>query len=212
MNRIIPLMLALAAGCSSTSVGGDVDGTRAGRAKSAVFDRVSYSAFGFSVEATVLLLSDIPDACEMVNDVVDVRESDCVDACTDWVAIADDHLGRDDYWWTVAILNPYDDDVGTYAINDDLDSEGDANAGFAALDFSELYDQDTCVDECNAGNDIVGFDDEQADAGSVVVDAYENNAEMKGSFELSFPGDDTLTGQYKAEHCQLEDFIAGLIF
>jgi hypothetical protein len=201
--------LALSTACSSTSVSGEVDGTRATGVRSAIFDTIRISGFGFEFESTVMMLSDIPNGCEAFEEITRVRTADCVDTCTDLGSIGDEFLGRDDYWAAYVVLNPYDDHIGTYAYDSGLQGEGEFTTTFSALDFSEIYNQESCEDECFANNDVISTDDEESDGGTVTIDAYENNVEMQGDFEIDFPGDEQLRGRFKAEHCNLEDLFSG---
>jgi hypothetical protein len=212
MNRIAPLLaLALASGCSPVSLSGNVIGTGVGNARTAVFDSVSYDVFGFTFEGIVLLMSDIPDSCEVIDDFTNVRPNDCVDQCADLGSIGDEYLGRDEYWWSVAVMNPYDDDTGVYAFDDSIDDAGDFTSSFSALDMADIYNTDACEEICRADDEPIQSDDRDVTGGTVTIDTFENNAEMKGSVDLSFPGDETISGKFKAEHCDLEDFIIGLI-
>ncbi len=213
MSRIPALTLfgaalALSTACSSTSVSGEVDGTPANGARSAIFDNIQF----FGIETTVLLISDMPDGCEVFEELTRVRVADCVDTCTDLGSVGDEFLGRDDYWVANIALNPYDDHIGTYAFDGGLNSEGEFSMTFSALDFSEVYNQESCEDECFANNELIGSDDEESDGGTITVDAFENNVEMTGDFEIDFPGDERLQGRFKAEHCNLEDLFTGGLF
>ena len=204
--------LALSTACSSTSVRGEVDGTPAVGARTAIFDTIEVNLFGFGFESTIVMLSDIPNGCEVFEELTRVRTADCVDTCTDLGSVGNDYLGRDDYWATYIVLNPYDDHVGTYVYDSGLQGEGEFTTTFSALDFSEVYNQESCEDECFANNALITMDDEESDAGTVTIEAFENNVELQGDFEIEFPGDESLRGTFKAEHCNLEDLFTGGLF
>lgn len=202
------LLFVLATACSSTTIGGEVDGDNIGGARSAVFDKFDI----LGTDVILMLVTDMPDGCAVLEDWADVRTGDCNDECEDLSRLGNEHLGREAYWWSGVFMNPYEEDVGTYAFDDEVDDDGEFAGFVSVMDFSDVYDEGTCIDECDAGNEPVATDEEDADGGSVTVDGFENNVEMKGSLELEFPGDETVSGRFKAEHCDLEGFLESLVF
>lgn len=207
--RWIPLVLTLSA-CGPASVSGVVDGQRVGGARSAIFDALELD-FGPIGEVNVLyvILTDVPNACDVYEDFFENIEPNCEDRCDDYTDIADEYLGRPEYWQInlVAVTNGSFEDDFDY---DEGQLDNDEFAlSFLRYDAEPLYDNDDCEDECLDG-DLLVPDEETGNGGDLEIVEYDSKDFVKGRFEVDMGGDEDLRGSFNAEYCNMAEWIPWL--
>jgi len=206
MQRPLLVTFGLALGltaCSPASISGEVGGEKVPAPADAAYDTYEFDIpFVGTVEIMALVISDAPDFCETWGQFADNVELDCAEQCEDWVRIAEDDLGKDAYY-NMTLYSTFDParPEGEYRMGGSLPAENEFTGAYTTHDTSHLYDQDGCVEWCEAGNPVVPNEESNPSGGSLTVDSFDrDNEQVRGSFELDF-GDDTVTGDFKARRC-----------
>ena len=202
--RALPLLLALAA-CGPASVSGSVDGERVGGARDAFYDELVID-LGPLGEFTfvAVFVSDIPDACQVFEEVFETIEPVCDDRCDEYIDIADTFgLGHDEYWALAMVFSADGSIDGEYDYDADL-SEDEFTAAISRYDTSVLQDAGTCEDACEDG-ELLLPDDEDGNSG--VAELERDGDELKGSFDIDLGGDDRLKGSFRATECDITDWF-----
>lgn len=198
---------AMTPGCENT-MNGSVDGDSVGAARDAIFDEVDVD-LGILGEYHLVMvyITGVPNACEAWEEMMDIQEPNCEDYCEEWGEFANDYLGANTYWNMTLNLWAGNDVEDEYD-QDDQPGEGEFTAVIDKWDVSALYDADECEDECEDSG-AIEEDDEAAENGDVEVTKYDHKDLVKGNYNLDFGNDDTVSGQFKATHCDmgLDDWI-----
>lgn len=198
--------IILITGCPNT-MSGTVDNETVGPARDAIFDISTVDIFGVEAAFITIVITGVPNACEVWDDFDDVDWSgDCDDYCEDLNAVATEHLIYDTYWNLTISLHAEDDNSveADYDQDDDF-GEDEFHASIENWDVSLLYDVDACEEECEDGDPVIDHsDDENAKSGTVIVSRYEHKDVIKGNYEIEFDSEDEVVkGQFKATHCDL---------
>ena len=186
-------------GCGG-SVKGTVDGRSVSGAQDALFDR--YELFGFDV--ALLWVTDAPDSCALFDEVFEVG-GDCEERCTELNDIAQTYLSGDEQWTLATTLRIDGDAEGTYTYDNDL-SVDTFNGEFFWWDVSLWQDPERCVDACQEWDELTSSDTESIAGGELIVSAADDET-FEGSFDLSFPGEDELSGTFTASRCDMADWL-----
>lgn len=194
------------AGCGDVRVDGTVNGQAVGGARSAIFGDIDFDVpFLGSIEFTSVILSDVPDACEVFTELIDAEAAadDCPAVCASFVQIADDHgLDPVEYWTLNLTVNTNDGAVGGFSFADLADETDEFTASFARVDGAQIADLARCESACEDGGLLLS-EDEVPDAGSLELAALEGE-ELPGELTLEFGGTDTLEASFEADPCDLE--------
>ena len=205
----IPLVLALSA-CGPASVTGVVDGERIGGARDAIFDTVELD-FGFLGEVNILvvILSDIPNSCEVYEEFFETIEPDCEERCDDYEKIAQDYLGAKEYWQinlTAVNRGSFEDD---YDYEEGQLENDEFQLNFLRYDAEPLYDTKACEDECLDGDLLVG-DQETGNGGELEITEYDSKDFVKGKFQVDMGGDEDVQGAFTADYCNMSEWLPWL--
>lgn len=207
MTRSLLVALTLCLGaCSPASVRGQIDGDNVGGARSAFFDTVDFD-FGVlgSIEYVVVAITDLPNGCDVLEDLYTTVEPTCDDVCDAYIDIVEDNkIKQDDYFILWMVANTEDGDEGEFDFDEELGDE-EFTASYSAFDAAPLYDAGDCEDECEDG-DLLDADIEDGKDGTLVIKKSDSDVVI-GNFDVDFGGDDRLTGSFKAEECDMSDWI-----
>ena len=206
MRTLHFLGLLFLTACGPASVSGHVDDERVGSARDAFFDVVEFDAGIFGeVNFLVVVISDIPDACEVYQDVFADAFQTCEDRCDDYTQLAEDALGKDSYWSTTLVAHSDGDFVREYDYDADLGSD-EFSLGFARLDATPMYDQDTCESSCEDG-ELLDADNETGNSGGLEIVEYVRDESVKGNFEVDMGSEEQLKGSFKAHKCDTSSWL-----
>lgn len=207
MRNLIVLTLALAA-CGPASISGKIDGETVASPRSAAFDEVTIDLGPLGeYKALTIFVTDVGDACQVFDDFYSNIEWGCDEQCEDWSRIAQDELGKDEYWsMSLTLVADPDRVEGEFAFADGLE-ENHFDGSLTRWDVSTLYDETTCVSTCQDGADVLGRRVADVTAGSVEVTAYESGEAFDGKFDVTL-SDDDLKGSFRATRCdQMSDWF-----
>lgn len=206
MRTITMLGLLFLTACGPASVSGRVDDVRVGSARDAFFDVVELDAGIFGeVNFLVVVISDIPDACDVYQDVFADAFQTCGDRCDDYTQIAEDALGNDSYWSTTLVAHSDGDFVREYEYDTDLGAD-EFTLGFSRLDTTPMYNQNTCESACEDG-DLLNADNETGNDGGLKIVDYVRDASVKGSFDVDMGSGERLKGSFKAHKCDTSSWL-----
>jgi hypothetical protein len=207
-HRLVLAVVVLGA-CSSNTISGTIDGESVSSARSAIFDEVELD-LGILGEYRVfqLLVTDIPDACAFYDRLTLVEPSlDCDATCIEYAGIADEYLGADDYYTLsmnirsdVLVEDTYDYDAG-------VDGNDTFSASYTAYDVAVISDANLCEDACEEADPLLGQDADAGQSGLVELTHRVEYAQLVGSYEVGFGGEDTVKGKFDAEFCDMGDWI-----
>lgn len=203
--RYLTLLAVLCGGCGSVRVSGTVDDRAIGGARDAIFDQVSVDVpFLGTYEATVLILTDFPDACEVLEDLYTVVVPGCEARCDDYLDLVELHnLTQDEAWSLGLVLNTSDEDTD-FTLSNDLQA-GTFTAGFTHYDTAPLLDEALCVETCQE-HDLLDGEYSSGRSGTLEL-TDQDDEQLRGSFELSLQDDDTLQGSFRASRCDMEQWL-----
>lgn len=204
------VLLAALSACGPASVSGVVDGQRVGGARSAIFDalELDFGPFG-EVNVLVVVLSDIPNSCDVFEDFFETIEPNCEDRCDEYTDIAQDALGAKEYWQMNLTA------VSTGSFEDEFDYEegqlenDEFNLNFLRYDAEPLYDSGDCEDECQDG-DLLVADQETGNGGDLEITEYDSKDFVKGRFQVDMGGDEDVQGSFTAEYCNMGEWLPWL--
>ncbi|MFT7521023.1 MAG: hypothetical protein ACI9MC_003174 [Kiritimatiellia bacterium] len=206
MRRTLILGLALAA-CNGANISGEVQGEPVRGARNAIFDQadVNIPLIG-SQKWLLLIVTDLPDACRVYTELADNVEFTCEESCEDLGRIAQQDLGADDYWTLnlTIIADPARVD-GTFT-QASVPGSNQFSGTFTRWQTAHLYDEATCLQTCQ-DKGALPSDTTSVGGGTTLVDKYESNDTLNGSFDLVLDGD-TIDGSFSAKPCpQLSDYV-----
>lgn len=206
---VAPLLAAaLLAGCGPASVSGMVDGDRIGGAVDAIYDtiEVDLGALG-EVNVMLLIVSDIPDSCQVFEEFYEDLNLSCEELCDNYVDTAEQYLGRKDYWALNLSLvsNGSFEDVYDYEEGSTLEDE-EFQLAFYKYDAEPLYDDDSCEDACE-DQDLLEPDQENGNSGELEIVEQDGDL-VRGRFEVDMGGDEGLRGSFTATECDMVEWLA----
>ncbi len=192
--------------CGPASVSGVVDGERVGSAQDAFFDVVEldFGIFG-EVNFLVVVLTDVPDACDVYQDVFAGNFQTCEDRCDTYVQIGEDTLGKDSYWSTTLIAHSDGDFIREYEYDEDL-GEDEFTLGFARIDTTAMYDQATCEEACRDG-ELLEADNETGNDGVLDIKDFVSGDSASGNFNVDMGNDEGLRGSFTAHECDTSAWL-----
>lgn len=197
--------LAMAA-CGPVSGGGVVNGDRIGGARSAIFDQLDVDILGFEYQETLVTVTDLPDACHLTEDLIDVVSDggDCDDLCDGYTDVAEEyHLTPRQYWSVTLSANTTDDEEGEFTFDRDLE-EGDFVGDLSWLDGETLFDRDRCESVCEDED----WNDEGEDGEDGELDIASNDGDqLQADVSVDFGGDDHVDLHFTAERCDMSDWF-----
>ncbi len=206
------LLWALAAaglwGCGPASVSGVVDGDSVGGARSAVYDTIEldFGAFG-EANFMVVMLTDVPDACEVFEDFYTKIEPNCEDTCDNYRDVAEEFLGSKSYWRTDLLVLANGSFETDYDYEEDVLGSDEFQLNFYRYDAEPLYDADACEDTC-LDSELLAPDRESGNGGRLEIVEFDSTDDfVRGKFEVDMGGDEDLRGSFRAEHCDMGDWI-----
>lgn len=201
MGRIAILAILSLTACG-VSVSGEVDGEPVGGAREAVFDEVEINLGPLGDFKTMaVMITDVKDSCRVYDTINDQTSVGCEARCADLSAVANEDLGADDYFQILLVLTADPDRVeGDFSFVGGVPGEDAFTGSFARFDVSALYDEQGCIDTCEAGNPIVESNPEDASGGALTVNGYESGEGIRGSFDLEF-GAESVDGSFNAKRC-----------
>jgi len=205
-GRMVGLALiaavAMTTGCVNT-MGGKVDGDQVGPARDAIFDQSEIDVFGYTRTVIYLVITGVPDACEVWDEFDDIEFDECDDYCEDLNAVATEYLHHNEYW-NLSVYLFAEDEVEIEYDQGDWLGEDEFTANLDLMDVTLIRDVDECEEECEDGDDIIAGEGEDAEDGNVIVDKFDSKDEIKGTYEIEFDSDDeVVSGNFKATHCDL---------
>ncbi len=194
-------------GCPNT-MNGKVDGDTVGPARDAIYDIAEVDFFGVEAAYVMIVITGVPNACEVWEDFDDVDWNDgCDDYCEELNEVAVEHLHHDFYWNLSISLHAEDDNSVEAEYDwDDEFGEEEFTASVERWDVSLLYDVDACEEECDDGDPVIDDDNgEDAEDGTVVISRYDSSDDIiVGDYEIEFDSaDEVVSGQFKATECDL---------
>ncbi|MCB9685010.1 MAG: hypothetical protein H6738_07695 [Alphaproteobacteria bacterium] len=202
---LVASVLALG-GCGPVSGGGSVDGERFGGGQSAIFDRFDFDFFGVDWEQTTIFLTDIPDACNTMEDMAEAftDANDCDDLCDNYQDVAEKrHLVSRRYWTMSVVVNTSDDREGSFDFDRDL-ADGDFVADFSWLDGEQAFDRDLCENACEDDD----FDDDSEDGEDGDLEILQHDSDLlEGDMQVDFGGDDSANMHFTADRCDMTDWL-----
>ncbi|MEQ1505663.1 MAG: hypothetical protein ABMB14_25745 [Myxococcota bacterium] len=203
--RIVPVVMALGA-CGPAHLGGQIDGEPVGGARDAFFDTLSVNLGPLGdYEATVVVVTDFPTACDVYDDLASTFELSCDALCDEYLDLAETyHLRQETYWSTIFTVNTSDEEVGTFDY-DPAVGEGEFSTAFYRYDGTDLFDADACEDACEDG-ELLQAEDEQGEDGELEIDRADSEL-IHGRFDVDFGGDDRLSGGFSARPCDTSDWL-----
>jgi hypothetical protein len=203
MRKNVISLLLLAAGCGPASLGGLVDGERVGGARDAVWDEVEvdWGPFG-EWSATTVLVTDIPNTCEVLDAMADAYEFDCEERCEEYLEVLETHhLGQERYFMLSIYADTSDGAEGSFSQDEEV-GEGEFNASFASWDVSVIADPDACEEACEEGELLEDESEEDTDGGELELGGFDGDI-LSGRFIVEFEGDEGVEGSFHAESCDL---------
>jgi hypothetical protein len=205
---VLAAALGLAA-CNDVDVDGTIDGQEVGGARSAIFGDIDFDIpFIGSIEYTAILLSDVPDACDVFTKMVDAEDAadDCEELCTSYLQIADEHdIEPEEYWSLQLTVNTNDGAVGSFDFSEIAGETDEFSAFFTRVDGTQIADQAACEAACEDG-ELLESEEEIPDDGTLEL-AEVDGDELPGEFTLEFGGTDLLEGSFDADPCDLESLF-----
>jgi hypothetical protein len=202
-NSLLSLLL-VAVGCGPASLGGVVDGERVGGARDAVWDDVEldFGPFG-EWSATTVLVTDIPNSCEVLDDMADAFEFDCEERCEEYLDVLERHnLGQDSYFALSIYADTSDGAEGSFGHDDEV-GEGEFDASFVRWDVSVIADPAACEEACEEG-ELLESESEEVDGGELELAGFDGDI-LSGRFTVEFGGDEGVQGSFHAASCDLGD-------
>ncbi len=200
----------LASGCGSeASLRGTVGGEEVSGARTAVFDTVGFELGGASFEATVLLVSDIDDACEVFEGLLDNTERECEARCGDYASLVDTYpLPGDSGYAFWMLANTSSGTLGDYSFAEPPVAAETFTGLYLDFDLSALEGTDACVAACEDGgpSSIVPSSTTAATSGTMEV-TDDTSDELRGTFEVDLEEDGMVEGRFRASPCDLQGWI-----
>ena len=197
--------IAMGLACSNT-MHGTIDGESVGPVNSSLFWEDEQGP-------VVLVLTGIPDACQVLGNLGAMQRGDCDSYCEAFTWVAEEFLAKDEYWLLTMAVMPDDGRSSPEAVYSLLDGDGqpedEFNAAIDKLDWTSLRDVEECLSECESRDSAVGVDRRFAVGGTVEVtdfdfveaDPYLHRGErtvIKGHYDIEFPGGDTVDGRFNS--------------
>lgn len=207
--RLLPLFAVGLVGCGPASVSGMVDGDRIGGAVDAIYDtlEVNLGPFG-EVNVMLVILSNIPDSCQVFEDFYENVEPTCEDRCDGYMETAEDYLGGKEYWALNLSLVSNGSFEDTYDYEEGQLEDEEFQLSFFKYDAEPLYDEDACIDACE-DLDLLEPDTENGNDGDLEI-LEEDGDLVRGRFEVDMGGDEGLRGSFTATECNMVDWLPWL--
>jgi hypothetical protein len=185
-----------------------VDGDRVGGASDAFYETIEVDLGGLvQFNWLIIMITDFGEGCDVFEEIFETVESNCDDLCDEYVDIAEAFkLQSRDYWtFTMIAVNDNDDFEGEFDY-DDEPFEEEFTATFSTFDVAPLLDHGDCEDECE-DLDLLESDDELGDRGDLEITHWDEGDTITGRYEVEFGGDEGVKGGFKAEHCNMKDWL-----
>lgn len=206
------MILSLTSACSPASISGEVGGESVRGPRDAIYEsEVADIPLLGTFQTFAIVITDIPDACETVDEFASNVESGCEEQCEDWSRIGNERLGDDSYYalYLFGVVDPARVE-GELRLGGTIPAENEFTGTFIEWDTSQIYDQAGCVEWCEAGNEILPSTDSRLSSGSLTLEGYsEDDGRVDGSFDVEL-GSGSLDGAFRAQECgTLLDLFGG---
>ena len=197
------LAIVLMMACGPANIAGKVDGDKVAGATAAVYDDLEVDLGIVDWTAASVMVSSFPETCDVVDLALEL-ELDCEQRCEDLVDMAAEHsLGERE--WTLTLTLVADNDLEETYDFDSAPEDDEFNSVFSWWDTAPLRDQDLCEEACEAG-ELLDSSSDNAVGGEVVVHGLDDQI-LTGQFDVDFPGNDSLKGSFRADHCDMTSWL-----
>lgn len=204
-HALLVSLSSLFVACGPAHLGGSIDGDGVGGARDAFYDTVGVDLGPLGeYELLIVLVTDFADGCEVFEEISNTLEPACDERCDDYLDIAETyHLRSDRFWSTTFSVNTSDGVDRTFDYDTDL-GDGEFTTSFSGWDGAPLQDAAACEEACEDG-DLLAPEVDDGDDGELELE--EDGDLIRGRFDVSFGGDDGLSGSFAAHPCDMGDWV-----